>query len=320
MNLGHLAEALMLVCFGFSWPLNVVKAYRAGTTKGTSLAFIFLIIAGYLAGISAKFINGQFNYVLAVYFLNLVIVMGNLFVYFRNLNLDKKKERESTKIKFLELRHQFKNSGTKEENMNYQELNSIAKKGNVVLFGGSLDKEIPVAELAQSFEINTEIYNRSQKGISIKNAKKVYKENISAIEPAALIIHIGDNDTSFFRTNKDAFDSNYLSLLESIKKENPNMAIALVSVNNPKKDSVIDEMNRHIRLLADSEKCLFVNLENAKLWNPKATKESLDFARAMGLKAKRPLKNIAEILYSYAYVELDEESKMAANESEMEAI
>lgn len=89
MNYAHLFEAGMLVCFGFSWPLNVVKAYKAGTTKGTSLAFIFLIITGYISGISAKIINHQFNYVLAVYFLNLAIVMINLFVYFRNKKLDR---------------------------------------------------------------------------------------------------------------------------------------------------------------------------------------------------------------------------------------
>ena len=42
MNLAHLFEAAMLVCFGFSWPINVVKAYRAGTAKSSSLAFICL--------------------------------------------------------------------------------------------------------------------------------------------------------------------------------------------------------------------------------------------------------------------------------------
>ena len=89
MNYAHLFEAGMLVCFGFSWPLNVVKAYKARTTKGTSLAFIFLIITGYIAGITAKIINHQFNYVLAVYFLNLAIVMVNIFVYFRNKKLDR---------------------------------------------------------------------------------------------------------------------------------------------------------------------------------------------------------------------------------------
>ena len=93
MEIGHLFEALMLVCFGFSWPLNVFKAYKARSTKGTSLAFIVLIITGYIAGITAKLINHQFNYVLAVYFLNLAIVMTNLAVYFRNSALDKKRNR-----------------------------------------------------------------------------------------------------------------------------------------------------------------------------------------------------------------------------------
>ena len=54
MEIGHLFEALMLVCFGFSWPLNVIKAYKARSAKGTSLAFIILIITGYVAGITAK--------------------------------------------------------------------------------------------------------------------------------------------------------------------------------------------------------------------------------------------------------------------------
>ena len=33
MNLAHLFEAAMLVCFGFSWPINVVKAYKVRTAK-----------------------------------------------------------------------------------------------------------------------------------------------------------------------------------------------------------------------------------------------------------------------------------------------
>ena len=48
--------------------------------------------------------------------------------------------------------------------------------------------------------------------------------------------------------------------------------------------------------------------DNVKLWNPRATKASVDFAYSMGLKSKKPLRNIAEILYSYAYLELQEEN------------
>ncbi|MBQ2982029.1 MAG: hypothetical protein IJD58_07940 [Lachnospiraceae bacterium] len=89
--MGSILETVMLVCFGFSWPLNVIKAYRAKTAKGTSLPFILLIITGYIAGISAKYISGKINYVLIAYILNLAIVSLNVIVYFRNVSLDKKR-------------------------------------------------------------------------------------------------------------------------------------------------------------------------------------------------------------------------------------
>lgn len=89
--MGSVLETMMLVCFGFSWPLNVIKAYKAKTAKGTSLPFILLIITGYIAGITAKIINGQTNYVLAAYIINLAIVSLNVIIYFRNSSLDKKR-------------------------------------------------------------------------------------------------------------------------------------------------------------------------------------------------------------------------------------
>ena len=89
--MGSIFETVMLLCFGFSWPMNLIKAYNAKTAKGTSLPFILLIIVGYVAGITAKIVTGQTNYVLAAYVLNLVIVLLNLVIYFRNSTLDKKR-------------------------------------------------------------------------------------------------------------------------------------------------------------------------------------------------------------------------------------
>ena len=89
--MGSIFETVMLLCFGFSWPMNLIKAYNAKTAKGTSLPFILLIIIGYVAGIIAKIVTGQTNYVLAAYVLTLAIVLLNLVIYFRNSTLDKKK-------------------------------------------------------------------------------------------------------------------------------------------------------------------------------------------------------------------------------------
>ena len=87
--MSSILETIMLVCFGLSWPINLMKAHKARTAKGTSLFFILLIITGYIAGIFAKLVSGQINYVLIAYIFNLVMVSLNLLVYFRNVALDK---------------------------------------------------------------------------------------------------------------------------------------------------------------------------------------------------------------------------------------
>ena len=89
--MGSILEVIMLVCFGFSWPINVIKSYKAKTAAGTSLPFILLITTGYVAGICAKLITHQINFVLAAYILNLAIVLLNIVVYLHNVSLDKKR-------------------------------------------------------------------------------------------------------------------------------------------------------------------------------------------------------------------------------------
>ncbi len=88
--MSEILETAMLICFGLSWPINLVKNIKAKTAKSTSLKFLLLIIFGYLCGIAAKLVNQQYNYVLAVYFLNLAVVGANLIVYFINRKNDKK--------------------------------------------------------------------------------------------------------------------------------------------------------------------------------------------------------------------------------------
>ena len=52
--MAEILEVLMIVSFGASWPLNVIKSYKSRTTKGKSLAFLCLIVFGYIAGIISK--------------------------------------------------------------------------------------------------------------------------------------------------------------------------------------------------------------------------------------------------------------------------
>ena len=93
-------EVVMIISFGVSWPMNVIKSYKACTTKGKSLAFLLLILFGYFAGITSKFMNKSYMadfttkwYVLAFYILNTIMVGIDLILYFRNLKLDKKENK-----------------------------------------------------------------------------------------------------------------------------------------------------------------------------------------------------------------------------------
>ncbi len=84
-------EICMIVSFGFSWPMNVIKSWKTRTTKGKSLAFLLLIFFGYICGIASKLLAESCKwYVLFFYILNFVMVGADLVLYYRNYQLDKK--------------------------------------------------------------------------------------------------------------------------------------------------------------------------------------------------------------------------------------
>lgn len=90
----EILEVVMIVSFGASWPFNVIKSYKARTTKGKSLTFLCLIFFGYIAGVVMKAITfdaSQFMKWLSlfVYILNLTMVGTDLLLYVRNYRLDK---------------------------------------------------------------------------------------------------------------------------------------------------------------------------------------------------------------------------------------
>ena len=97
--MAEILEITMIVSFGASWPLNVMKSYKARTAKGKSIAFLLLIFFGYIAGICSKFANeaymtniGEKWYVLFFYVLNFIMVGADIIMYFRNKKLDKERE------------------------------------------------------------------------------------------------------------------------------------------------------------------------------------------------------------------------------------
>ncbi len=87
-------EAVMLVCFGAAWPVNIVKSWRTRSAIGKSWGFLAIIIVGYLSGITHKFLYSR-DFVLLLYLVNLLMVSLDLLIYVRNRALDKQREQKS---------------------------------------------------------------------------------------------------------------------------------------------------------------------------------------------------------------------------------
>ena len=95
MQMYEVMEIIMVVLFGASWPANVMKSYKARTTKGKSLLFLLLVFIGYLFGIAGKLLSPSYKaYVLFFYILNTLMVLTDILLYIRNYRLDKQSEQK----------------------------------------------------------------------------------------------------------------------------------------------------------------------------------------------------------------------------------
>ena len=83
----------------------------------------------------------------------------------------------------------------------YQRLNELAEQNGIVIFGGNTDKELPLCELRQSYNIEQKMYNRSISGLSVKDAISAYDACVSTLDPETVLLHIGMADLDLFSAN-----------------------------------------------------------------------------------------------------------------------
>ena len=102
-----LLEALMILCFGISWPISIHKSYVSRTAKGKSLFFEVFLWVGYVFGITRKYMlweqagAGTLDFLFYLswvfYLINITEITIDLCLYVRNVQLDKKAEFEKIK-------------------------------------------------------------------------------------------------------------------------------------------------------------------------------------------------------------------------------
>ena len=289
--MANLLESIMLLCFGLSWPISVVKNLKAKTAKSTSLSFILLIIFGYIAGITAKFYSHNINYVLAVYIFNIVMVSANLIVYFINKRYDRQAETAAETTVEPEkntgdLRAEVLLESETESSMQssggsimekYKELNSVTETGGILLFGSDYSSSMPLGELAHSFHLDMPIYNRSIKNISIDNIQTYMDVCMFDLHPQKIFINIGESDIKNPDLDIDSFISKYEWMLYTIHTK-VNAEIYIVSVIS--RNALASRINARLKTLADQSGCQYIDAVSA-------------------LSSERPMLRVFELLKFY---------------------
>lgn len=81
-------EIGMLMCFGAAWPFSIFKSYTSKSVAGKSPYFLLILMLGYVLGIMNK-IFYNFDQVVYLYVLNLLMVSTDLMLYIRNVKMQK---------------------------------------------------------------------------------------------------------------------------------------------------------------------------------------------------------------------------------------
>lgn len=79
--MGDFFEMLMVLSFGISWPVSIVKTWKSKSVAGKSILFSVFIWIGYVFGVSSKFIKNSINYVVFFYIANLIFVSIDILLY-----------------------------------------------------------------------------------------------------------------------------------------------------------------------------------------------------------------------------------------------
>lgn len=92
--LANFFEMLMLLGFAAAWPFNIMRAWRARTTLGTSIGFMLVIEFAYVCGMISKVVGDNITYVFFFYVLDFTLVFIALCIYARNRAIDRAKGNE----------------------------------------------------------------------------------------------------------------------------------------------------------------------------------------------------------------------------------
>ncbi len=142
----------------------------------------------------------------------------------------------------------------------YREVRS--EKGGNVLLGGKSAAVLETEKLSEAFEMDVQAANYSEDGMTLKRAEEVFDAFAQEVRPERVILHLGEAEAESFAEGE--FDRAYLSLIEHIRRTLKKCSVCLVTLKNEENSEVIDTVNRHIKNIADAERCSIVDVNRIR--------------------------------------------------------
>lgn len=161
----------------------------------------------------------------------------------------------------------------------YQDLNKIARKGQILFTGSSLMEQFPVNEIAMSMGVQKIIYNRGIGGTTTDEFLEHIHTVLLDLEPAKVFINIGTNDIIARQDGvfwQDHLLANYEKILTILRKELPDTEVYMMAyypvnpelpnapewmsfVFQTRTNAAIDDTNHKLAALAEKYSCHFID-------------------------------------------------------------
>jgi len=134
-----------------------------------------------------------------------------------------------------------------------KKINDLALPGEIVIFGSTYMSGFPIYELINKCKSENAVYNRSVKGLTVKEAIEILDDCVVDIHPNKIFISLGEEDES----NPNAF-SEYADLVCAIRQKLPETIIYLIGLINS--SPFAESFNKSILSLCDNKTVNYVDL------------------------------------------------------------
>ncbi|MBE6668315.1 MAG: hypothetical protein E7607_08425 [Ruminococcaceae bacterium] len=134
-----------------------------------------------------------------------------------------------------------------------KKINDLTLSGEIVIFGSTYMSEFPIYELTNKCKLENAVYNRSIKGLTVKEAIEILDDCVVDIHPSKVFIALGEEDES----DPNAA-SEYSRLISTIRQKLPEAMIYMIGLTNG--GSFAEKFNKNMLSLCDNKTVKYIDL------------------------------------------------------------